>query len=104
MLGRYQLWARRFDGEKWRWIRLDANRKTKYRKAAEKRSWRRTEIPQPPAPLDPLEDPSDCVHGCNGDCEVSGSDRCSFTCHNSSFADVAVYWERPYDPDVINYE
>ncbi|WP_326642839.1 hypothetical protein OG884_05685 [Streptosporangium sp. NBC_01755] len=29
----------------------------------------------------PLDDPSDCRHGCNGDCLVSGSEVCSFVCH-----------------------
>jgi hypothetical protein len=29
----------------------------------------------------PLMDSPDCRHGCNGDCVVSGSDRCDFTCH-----------------------
>lgn len=43
--------------------------------------WRRTEVPQPPAPFVPLMDLSDCVHGCNGDCVESGSERCNFTCH-----------------------
>ena len=43
--------------------------------------WRRTEVPLPPRPFDPLEDLSDCRHGCNGDCMMSGSDRCDFTCH-----------------------
>lgn len=32
-------------------------------------------------PHDPLVDPSDCRHGCNGMCVESGSDRCDFTCH-----------------------
>ena len=35
------------------------------------------------AAIDPLIDPSDCRHGCNGDCIVlgSGSDVCDFLCH-----------------------
>lgn len=41
MLGRYRLWAYRFDGAQWRWIRLDRYRSGKYRKLAEKRRWRR---------------------------------------------------------------
>ena len=41
MLGRYSQWAYRFDGAKWQWLRLDARHKTKYRKLAEKRRWRR---------------------------------------------------------------
>jgi hypothetical protein len=32
-------------------------------------------------PHDPLIDPSDCQHGCNGACVETGSDRCDFTCH-----------------------
>lgn len=35
---------------------------------------------------DPLIDPSDCRHGCNGACVESGSDRCDFTCHPSATA------------------
>ncbi len=30
---------------------------------------------------DPLEDLSDCRHGCHGDCLESGSDVCTFPCH-----------------------
>lgn len=33
-------------------------------------------------PEEPFVDASDCVHGCNGDCVISGSDRCDFTCHS----------------------
>jgi hypothetical protein len=29
-----------------------------------------------------LEDWSDCRHGCNGDCERWGGERCDFTCHD----------------------
>lgn len=43
--------------------------------------WRSTEVPLPPAPANPLADLSDCVHGCNGNCVESGSERCNFTCH-----------------------
>ena len=32
----------------------------------------------------PLWDPSDCEHGCNGDCVACGSERCNFTCHGAS--------------------
>ena len=35
------------------------------------------------AAIDPLIDPSDCRHGCNGDCITSGSERCDFTCHEA---------------------
>ena len=32
----------------------------------------------------PLEDLSDCRHGCNGDCEnTGGTCRCDFTCHDN---------------------
>lgn len=24
---------------------------------------------------------TDCHHGCNGDCETAGGERCNFTCH-----------------------
>ena len=43
--------------------------------------WQRTEVPQAPPPAVPGEDLSDCMHGCNGDCVESGSDRCTFICH-----------------------
>jgi hypothetical protein len=43
--------------------------------------WQRTEVPQPAVPAVPGEDPSDCLHGCNGDCVDSGSECCDFTCH-----------------------
>jgi hypothetical protein len=33
-----------------------------------------------PTTAEPL-DSSDCRHGCNGDCHESGSDVCTFTCH-----------------------
>lgn len=36
------------------------------------------QLPDPPIPG---EDPSDCRHGCNGDCLEGGSDVCTFTCH-----------------------
>ena len=32
----------------------------------------------------PLYDFSDCRHGCNGDCVESGSERCTFMCHQPS--------------------
>jgi hypothetical protein len=31
--------------------------------------------------VDPLDDPSDCAHGCNGECEARGSEACTFLCH-----------------------
>jgi hypothetical protein len=34
-----------------------------------------------PEPFEPLLDPAVCRHGCNGDCENTGSTRCDFTCH-----------------------
>ena len=45
--------------------------------------WRRTEVPQPDPPVGPMEDLSDCVHGCSGMCVDSGSERCNFTCHEA---------------------
>lgn len=52
----------------------------------EDRQWRRAEAPQAAAPFDPLADSSDCVHGCNGDCVESGSERCTFACHEHAEA------------------
>jgi len=38
--------------------------------------------PPPDYPVNPdAEEEWDCEHGCNGDCHVSGSQRCNFTCH-----------------------
>lgn len=31
--------------------------------------------------LEAAPDGSDCAHGCNGDCVVSGSEKCRFWCH-----------------------
>lgn len=60
----------------------DYSKSVKDERRIEDAWWRRTEVPQPVTPADPLVDPSDCSHGCNGDCVESGSDRCNFTCHN----------------------
>jgi hypothetical protein len=37
--------------------------------------------PMAEAPSEPLRDDSDCQHGCNGDCLISGSEVCTFACH-----------------------
>jgi hypothetical protein len=43
--------------------------------------------------LDPLVDPSDCQHGCNGDCErLSGSDVCTFICHPAEPTTLVEQW------------
>jgi hypothetical protein len=44
----------------------------------------------------PLVDLSDCIHGCNGMCVVSGSDRCTSACHDS---ETVAFFESRYGPD-----
>lgn len=57
------------------------NRHEKRRMKLKERRWfRRSLLPEEKLPSG-LEDPSDCMHGCNGDCAVSGGERCNFTCH-----------------------
>jgi hypothetical protein len=58
----------------------------RYQRKLESAWWQRTEIPQPAAAVVPGDDLLDCAHGCNGDCIVSGSDRCNFTCHEQAEA------------------
>jgi hypothetical protein len=60
------------------WDRSTRGRKTAERRQvrAEAVSWRRA-----PLPFDALDDPTDCAHGCNGGCEESGSERCTWLCH-----------------------
>lgn len=70
----------------------DWDRSVRSRKARENRQWRR-DIPEEirllpdDGDLDPIRD---CHHGCNGDCVVSGGERCTFTCHDPI---VTEYWE-----------
>lgn len=45
-----------------------------------------------PATYNPGSDPSDCAHGCNGDCETWGSERCTFLCHPTDDAVLATQW------------
>lgn len=40
-----------------------------------------TVVQEEAAAVDADNDPSDCRHGCNGECVVSGSEKCSFFCH-----------------------
>lgn len=54
---------------------------------AEADEWRRA------APtFSPLSDPSDCAHGCNGECETWGSERCTFICHPADEVVLAEQW------------
>ncbi|WP_433363940.1 hypothetical protein [Streptosporangium sp. CA-115845] len=53
---------------------------TRWRKRVEQREFARELRPTILLPH-PMEDLSDCRHGCNGDCLVSGSDVCTFACH-----------------------
>jgi len=54
---------------------------TRRRKRAEKREFARQLLSEGLLTL-PLGDPTDCVHGCNGDCVSSGSDVCTLACHD----------------------
>lgn len=45
-----------------------------------------------PAEYNPASDPSDCAHGCNGDCEIWGSERCTFLCHPTDDAVQVAQW------------
>lgn len=56
---------------------------TRWRKRVEQRAFARELRPDGLLPA-PLDDLSDCGHGCNGDCATSGSDRCRFWCHPSA--------------------
>jgi hypothetical protein len=51
-------------------------------KRREQRAFRRSLLPEGEIPT-LLEDPWDCIHGCNGDCLTydSGDSPCGFTCH-----------------------
>lgn len=41
----------------------------------------------------PLDDPTACVHGCNGECLTDGSPWCSFACHLDGISTEAE-WRR----------
>lgn len=76
-----KFWKDRAQGDP---VRLDTHQIRSGNGAAVRRFTRHS-IPaeQVERPLLPsgFEDPSDCRHGCNGLCLVSGSERCNFTCH-----------------------
>ena len=59
---------------------------TRYRKTAERREVRRDLLPVADddwlASIDPLVDPSDCRHGCNGS-PSCGVEACTFICHEA---------------------
>lgn len=88
MLGRYEtLGCCPGTREGWRRTRradgLDcsgAGTDPRWRKRVEQREFARSYAPEGALPT-PLDDPSDCRHGCNGDCLTSGSEVCNFTCH-----------------------
>ena len=58
-----------------------ADTSTRRRKRAEQRELSRQLRPEALL-ASPLDDPADCVHGCNGDCVSFGSDVCTFACHD----------------------
>ena len=64
----------------------DTGHDSKHWRRVEDRATRRytdTAMQEEDAAIDADNDPSDCRHGCNGECVASdhGSDRCDFTCH-----------------------
>lgn len=64
---------------------------TRSRRKVEKRQTRRyVNHHLGSTPVNPLADPSDCRHGCNGDCERHGSDICTFMCHPSPSGPAAI--------------
>lgn len=69
-------------------------RNTRWRKRVEARAFRREVNTQlrVDGSFDPLMDPSDCEHGCNGDCERAGSEVCTFLCHPSDPRVLVEQW------------
>jgi hypothetical protein len=59
-------------------------RTVKVERVREKRAFARELHPEGGLPS-PLDDLTDCAHGCNGDCLTSGSDVCSFVCHPNDY-------------------
>jgi hypothetical protein len=55
-------------------------RGVKVERAREKRTFARELRPEELLPS-PLDDPTDCGHGCNGECLTGGSESCTFVCH-----------------------
>ncbi|GHE47169.1 hypothetical protein GCM10017673_56240 [Streptosporangium violaceochromogenes] len=54
---------------------------TRRRKRAEQREFARSLLPEGELPA-PGDDPSDCAHGCNGDClTYVGEHECGYACH-----------------------
>lgn len=58
---------------------------TRWRRRVEGRAWRRyagLAMAEEAHAEDAENDPeTDCQHGCNGMCELHGSERCTFLCH-----------------------
>jgi hypothetical protein len=72
-----------------------ADSDTRSRKTVERREIRREFdrwLPHAADRLDPLDDPSDCQHSCNGDCERWGSEVCTWLCHPADLAERVVAW------------
>lgn len=63
----------------------DFGRTPRWRRRIEGREWRRyagLAMAEEAYAEDAENDPeTDCQHGCNGMCELRGSERCTFLCH-----------------------
>lgn len=65
------------------------------RKAAERRAVEREAVAWMYPGTDllhPLDDPSDCRHGCTGDCERWGSEVCTWLCHPADLTARVELW------------
>lgn len=76
----------RMPGRHWRFWWLPPGRTSRWRRHVDGRILRRyagTVVKDEAAAVDADNDPSDCRHGCNGDCVANGNPdgRCNFTCH-----------------------
>jgi hypothetical protein len=66
-------------------------RSVKMERAREKRAFARELHPEGLLPS-PLDDPTDCGHGCNGECLAGGSESCTFVCHPEGPVTEEQYW------------
>lgn len=66
-------------------------RSVQVEKRREERTWRSALRPEGELPT-PLDDPTACLHACNGECLTDGSESCSFACHPDGPVSEAEYW------------
>jgi hypothetical protein len=64
---------------------------TRHRKRAEQRQVARELRPEGLLPVR-WDDPTDCGHGCNGECLTDGSEACTFVCHPDGQVTEEQYW------------